>query len=85
MKPLQNLTPVSRLEAMARDAGFSPVPGTFTPAEVGKVLHLSPPTVRRMMREGKLGFQRVSPRRALVMQADVEAYLSSQTSQPRAA
>lgn len=82
---MQTVTPVSRLEALAISAGFSPIPAAFTPGEVAKVLHLSPPTILRMMREGRLGFQRVSPRRALVMQADVEAYLSSQTSKPRAA
>ena len=72
-------TPTSRLESLANAAGFpSPIPPTFTPGQVAKILKLSTPTVLRMMREGIIGCVRVSPRRAWVMPADLEALITSQ-------
>lgn len=50
----------------------------YTPAEVAKMLALTPQTVYRLINQGELKARRVGTRNFRIAKADLDAYLAGQ-------
>ena len=66
----------SHLEALASNAGVK-VGEVMSPATTATILGVTVATVRRWVREGRLGAVRVSPRVTFIRRDELDAFLAS--------
>lgn len=84
--PPNTLVPLSWLRALAEDAGLlsdgPPIPGDLDVDEVASLIHRSPPTVRRLARDGSLRGYKHNGREWRFPQSAVMAYIEGQRATP---
>jgi excisionase family DNA binding protein len=55
----------------------------FTIDEVAHILRTSPATIRRLIKDNRIGHQRVSARRTVISESVLRAYIDSVTAEAR--
>jgi excisionase family DNA binding protein len=55
----------------------------FTIVQAARILGTSPDTVRRLLREGQIEHERISPRRTVIRESAIRAYIDSVTVEAR--
>lgn len=70
-------------EGRDRDSRPRRLERPFTIAQAARVLGTSPQTVRRLLREGRIAHELVSPRRTVIPEEALRAYIDSVTVEAR--
>jgi excisionase family DNA binding protein len=73
----------SRQEPQAGHAVRSSFDPPITVAQAARILGASPSTIRRLMREGRIAHERISPRRTVIRESALRAYIDSVTVEAR--
>lgn len=55
----------------------------FTVAQAARILGTSPDTVRRLLREGRIAYERISERSTVIRESALRAYIDSVKVEPR--